>query len=283
MTEERDLSRVRTGFQKTLDSHGYGFQYAVQRNLDELAEAGPASWQLEASEFPVRVGSRETRIDFVYRRPLGTAYLVGECKRVNPGVSWGFIRAGMQRQRHDDRALLLEAVESPVQGRARAVTIPFRYYERFADIGRELKGGADSSEGKGLGRSAIEDAVTQVLAGTSGLSRVISEHPDRLPIGHPVPVLPVIFTTARLWYSEALLTSAQLPTGALSLADAPFEEVQWLPLQYHQSESLVSEVPREAIMTTLADRLHHLHRRAVFIVNVNGIKAFIEWSLTVQG
>jgi hypothetical protein len=277
------VDRARQGFQKILSSHGFGFQYAVQAHLNQLAEVGPASWQFEASEFPVRVGTRETRIDFVYRSPPGLAYLVGECKRVNPGVSWGFIRASERRQRYDASELLVEAVESPFQGRVRAVTLPFRQYARFADIGRELKGGADSPEGKGVGRSAIEDAVTQVLAGASGLSRVISENHDRLPPGRPIPILPVIFTTARLWYSEAYLSSAALPTGSLALDGAGFDEVPWLPLQYHQSESLVSEVPREQVMTALADRLHQLHRRAVFIVNVQGIESFIDWSLTAQG
>ena len=41
--------RVRGGFQKILDTHGYGFQYAVQEQLTALVAEGPTSWQFEAS------------------------------------------------------------------------------------------------------------------------------------------------------------------------------------------------------------------------------------------
>src|SRR5690606_20939916 len=108
----------------------------------------------------------------------------------------------------------------------------------------------------GSGRSGIEDAVTQVLTGASGLSRVVSEDRESLSTGRAIPILPVVFTTARLWYSEAVLSEAVLPAGDLSLADHAFREVPWLPLQYHQSASLVSDVHRESRMESLADRLY---------------------------
>jgi hypothetical protein len=274
---------VRSGFEKVLDSHGYGFQYAVQEQLNSFASVGPASWQFEASEFPVRVGTRETRIDFVYRNPNGLGYLVGECKRVNRGMDWGFVRAGSTRQRHGEHELRVEALDLTPRGQVRAVTTTFRQHPRYADIGRELRTDKDGEGGLGSGRSGIEDAVTQVLIGTSGLSKALSESPNRIPVARPVSIVPVVFTTARLWYSEATLASAELPMGDLSLEGRPFEEVPWLPLQYHQSNSLVSEVHREAVIDTLADRLYQLHRRTVFIVNVGGIRQFIEWTLTAHG
>ncbi len=275
--------RVRGGFQKILDTHGYGFQYAVQEQLTALVAEGPTSWQFEASEFPVRVEDRETRIDFVYRSPNGLGYLVGECKRVNRGMDWGFIRAGSTRARHSEYDLLVEAVEKVPMGHVRASAIPFRRHHQYADIGRELKTSEGVEGATGSGRTGIEDAVTQVLTGASGLSKVLSENPDRMPHSRPISIIPVVFTTARLWFSEATLASAQLPMGDISLNSHSFDEVPWIPLQYHQSDSLVSEVPREALMQTLADRLYLLHRRTVFIVNVEGIGQFIEWTLTAQG
>lgn len=277
---EEAVKRVRTGFQKTLDSHGYGFQYAVQRKLDELATEWPVAWRFEAAEMPVKVRNRETRIDFVYRGPGTRGYLVGECKRVRAGVDWCFIRGGGTPRRHDPRSLVVEAVLRAQTDQVYAVAAHVGQTAKYADIGREFSTSAELGDARGPGKSSIEDAVTQVLAGASGLAAVVAKYKDQLAFNHHVPVLPVVFTTARLWYSDAELSSADLASGRIRLDDAGFGEVPWIPLQYHQSVSLVSEVRRELALQGVADELDHLHRRTVFIVNAGGIAEFLQWTLT---
>ena len=87
---------VRDDLQKRLDQHGYGFQYALIRHLREKG----LSWYLQATEFPVEVGEKHTRIDFVLKYGSRNVYLVAECKRANPALSnWCFIRAPKESQR----------------------------------------------------------------------------------------------------------------------------------------------------------------------------------------
>jgi hypothetical protein len=73
--EEHD---IQAGFQKALDSHGYGFQYAVLNEARRCAEKAISTWVFEVSEFPVRVTSGSTRIDFVLKQRGTRSYLVGE-------------------------------------------------------------------------------------------------------------------------------------------------------------------------------------------------------------
>src|SRR6266567_54840 len=87
----------KAGFAKALNRHGYGFQYAVLKRLEDLRDNKRSSLIFEAAEFPVEAKGQHTRIDFVLRhvsdfpRPL---FVTAECKRANPSHSnWCFVKA----------------------------------------------------------------------------------------------------------------------------------------------------------------------------------------------
>src|SRR4030043_1645904 len=105
MTEEvQNLNKkITSAFEKTLNRHGYGFQYSVLKKAKQLFEDGRSPWIFEPSEFPVSVQGRDVHIDFIlrwYRKGMTLAeysipvYLVAECKRADPALKyWCFARA----------------------------------------------------------------------------------------------------------------------------------------------------------------------------------------------
>jgi hypothetical protein len=86
--------RLVRGFQNVLNSHGYGFQYSVLKEVARLAyEVRSASWIPKVPEFPVEVQGHDTRIDFILKHARLPFYLVAECKRANPSLAnWCFAK-----------------------------------------------------------------------------------------------------------------------------------------------------------------------------------------------
>ncbi len=71
-------------FEAALGRHGYGFQFAVIKEIDRLRNEENAGWEFVVSEFPVYVQGQGTRIDFILKYRSYRFYLLSECKRVNP-------------------------------------------------------------------------------------------------------------------------------------------------------------------------------------------------------
>src|SRR5579885_3410041 len=91
---------VEAGFRKALDSHGYGFQYAVLQRAKELHKT-TSPWYPVVPEFGVEAKGRDTRIDFVLGTRGMTLFLVCECKRANPAIAnWCFAQADWPDKEH---------------------------------------------------------------------------------------------------------------------------------------------------------------------------------------
>ena len=83
-------------FEEALSGHGYGFQFAVIKEIERLRHPSEQNhgWLFEVSEFPVHVQGQGTRIDFILKYVGGEIYLLAECKQVNPAFgNWLFARA----------------------------------------------------------------------------------------------------------------------------------------------------------------------------------------------
>ena len=102
-------SQVVNSFRKVLDSHGYGFQYAVLESARALAKNNLSPWLFEASELPV---PPDAKIDFLLRHSQRPRLLVAECKRANPALgAWCFARAPyVARNVSEVEAVVLEVV-----------------------------------------------------------------------------------------------------------------------------------------------------------------------------
>jgi hypothetical protein len=87
---------VQEGFQKALNEHGAGFQYAILAELQRLHDppVGDSPWRFLAAELPVEAHGHSTRADIVLAQHGLPNFMVVECKRANPAIAnWCFFRS----------------------------------------------------------------------------------------------------------------------------------------------------------------------------------------------
>lgn len=259
-------------FQKSLAAHGYTFQYAVIEALRQMRARGDILWRLEATEFPVSVQGRDTRIDLVLSQPNQQILIVGECKRANPALAdWCFGRTKPTPESLRTW-IFLETVRRPEVAGLGFEAVPDRVgrSEHIYQLGLEVRTGEKGDRG-GNDRGAIESAVSQVLRGMNGL---VEEFVDRqnIPFMERLSVLPVVFTTAHLWVTDTMLSEADPTTGDLTL-NGQLRRVDWLFYQYNQSKSLKHRL-RVAVPPEIREILVADYTRTVAIVSASGIKQF---------
>lgn len=152
--------------------------------------------------------------------------------------------------------------------------------------------GTAKGDSSGTGRGAIEEAATQVIRGVNGLVECFSRNWHCLPVpvdtsDHPVVTLiPVIFTTARIWATGVDISEADVTKGQISLNSGDVIEKPWLWLQYHVSPGLkhtvTRQVPTDGSRDTddfeeseLGKLLEMEYARAIAVVGPNGINDFL--------
>jgi hypothetical protein len=276
---------ISAGMKKYLNSHGHGFHYAVIKKISELT-TGPFYGlhpSLEAIEFPVTAGGKNTHIDFLvevdrrYGGGLRRTYIVAECKRTLENFkTWSFVRGSYREEqvvfeRFSDSGGIVNG-ENPV--RLRVDQAPFH-------IGFELKNGQHSSEGPNSSdREAINDAVTQVLRGTSGLINHLfrsASWPSREI--QLFTFVPVIFTTAKLWVSEVALSETDIGSG--NVADLNCEQRSWIWFNYNRPSTIRHDLSWIESECDVSVALARLFTRTVAIVTPDGMDRF--FSETAHG
>ncbi len=277
---------VQKGFQNRLNRQGYSFQYA----MINLIRENPHGWKVEVPEFPVEVQEKGTRIDFILRYPPNV-FLVAECKRANPALSnWCFARATKASHWMKTRLLdqaVFELYVPPKKEQPPAAIVDFGgrdmfdqwRSERIYHVACEVKTKRPGDPGGQ--KDEIESAVTQVLRGMNGLADWISQNSNVLyddkDYTGSAAFMPVIFTTANLYTSEADLGQADLSTGDLDIDNSEFKQVNWLHYQYYMSPGLLSSLPLLKETESLIEALHHGFARTIAIVNPNGLDSFFKW------
>jgi hypothetical protein len=275
-------SRLLKGFNSILDSHGYGFHYAVLNKANELFERRKSAWAFEAAEFPVVVNDVPTRIDFVLSNNekgsrLNAFYLVAECKRANPSLAdWCFARAPFVRRNRSHEPCILDHVDVNESGSVQCHGAAYSQLANAYHIAVEVKSGKGDESGKG--RGAIEDAATQVCRGSNGfldtLARLFTLPNYRLR----ADLLPVIFTTAHLWTTDADLRKSDLDSGKIDLATSGFDRVSRLILQYHTSPGIKSFYIVNNRVDDLSKYLDDVFVRSIGVVSSTGIEEFLNWA-----
>lgn len=265
---------------KVLGGHGYGFQYAVLRRAEELAEKRRSSWVFEAAEFPVGTVQTPTHIDFILRNADSTVYLVSECKRADPAhANWCFVKAPYTRRESFENGLVFQEVVYQAETLVAAKPRTKHASSESTHLGFELRTGM-KGESSG-GRSAINDATAQVLRGSNGLLDHL--FPDKY-VYHGkrrnVVFVPAIFTTARLWVAKGDLGVTDLTTGRISEDWGELTSVPWLWYTYNQSPALHHKLPSEAqVQLSLSEALHAEYSRTIAIVGTEGIDKFLSSDL----
>jgi len=285
--DDHPEAKVREGLRKVLNTHGYGFHYAVLRNAYELHANGKSRWFFEATEFPVSVGGFDTRIDFILRSQdqsdiYWDCFLIAECKRVNPALSnWCFVRTPYVRRNHSERVILEKLIYSDPHFPVATGEPVFSDIENTYHIGLEVSSGR-KGDSSGKGRGQIEEAATQVCKHLNGIveefRRRVEDFPKKGPSVH---FLPVIFTTAQIWTSEIDIGRADLQTGDFELKDIDAKRKGWIWLQYHLSPGIKHSVGSYKVAKGLGEVLAQDYIRTIAVVTASGIEEFLgkEWWL----
>ena len=242
-------SRWDASAKKLLDSHGYGFQFAVQEFFSREKREG--DWWCAAAEFPVTVRGNVTQIDLVvqyrgYRsREINAKILIAaECKRVDPARGcWLFAQAPYISDVADADDLFFDAIHE--QGHMGLLggykkSRPARSHPGLRmiyggmhayHIGLEMKTG-QQGDGSGIPKP-INEATTRALRGASGL---MNHFGDRWSLGRVV-VIPVIFTTAELRTTDVDLSQSDIVSGKVT-GDVKTAQVPWLWFSHNRSNDL---------------------------------------------
>ena len=219
---------------------------------------------------------------------------MAECKRVDPKFSnWCFVKAPFVHRNRDHECWLVDHVEyeeyeSPdtcsVTGEKfmPGTLIPPNkcYHLGFVTKSKEVKGESGPSR-----KNAIDLAVTQVCRGLNGLIEFLPTNPQFLlkrPRGRDlvhsgVTLLPVIFTTARLYTCECNLATADLTNGNVDLSNEKMSEQDWIFYQYHVSPGLKHSGMRPQTADSFSSALDYDYVRTIPIVSAKGILNFLKF------
>lgn len=259
---------------KVINQHGFAFQYTVVRIIENMAKSDRWAWAVEGIEVPVEVRGEPTHIDIVLKRRADPAYLVAECKRANPKLSnWCFLKAPYATSYRILSEILVEVVNK-FDGNKFMAGMDSRGAGDVYHIPFELKTRKEG-EPYDKGRGAIEDAVTQVLRHLNGFVGLVSRAQPYLRELKRAFILPVIFTTAKLFTCDADLSSADILDGSIDLERSMIKEVSWLYYQYNQSPGLKHEVLSQHKIGDLHDFIAAESCRTIAIVNSSGIEDFL--------
>jgi hypothetical protein len=290
MAELQHLANeIRGEFQEKLNRHGYGFHYAVlSRAKRAIEEEHISKWTFEAAEVPIRSQSRDSKIDFVLSRGADSSqlrwYAVCECKRVNPARGhWCFVRApSTHRKRHAPReALLFETLEINEAGEIKATSYQGNHVAPYG-IGLAIKA---RETGDKIGPSdddAIEKAASQVMLGVNGFMNMLSATPHivRDSPGKTVCafLLPIIFTTAKLWVSEVSLSDANLGTGEINLCNSSSKIRLGFGFRITCRRGYGTYSREGNFQLAMAEMMDDDYVRHIAVVNVEGIDDFLQVS-----
>lgn len=259
-----------------LNIHGYGFQHAVLRKIEELRSDYYFPWEYRSSEFPVGSERAGTRIDFILKHRKIPLYILAECKRANPRFSdWCFLQTPPRKRTSQETAVQIELVNREVGATFTLHVIHPRegIFDLPMEIKTDLKGDAQP---KGSGQ-AIEEAATQICRGLNGMIEFSIKNRQAFSENNYVGFLPVIFTTAKLYISTADISDSDLESGNLPLSSINHEERSWLFFHYTQSPGLKHSVYSMSKATDLEDIRYQEYVRTIPIVNALGIDQFLNY------
>lgn len=301
------VDKTRTWFETSLNEHGYSFQQSILKAAQELCSQQKSGWGFQVSEFPVEVRGRGTRIDFILQRlrktdsvmtdtDRQTTLMLAECKRANPAyANWCFAKAPylFRGQYDNSEALVFEEINPCSEvirtgggynvkdvGMCRAICshrMLYRPSENVYHVAVEVKHTAKGNCVSGdPGKDAVESAASQLCQGLNGMVHFLARNDSLWEKNPPVTLLPVIFTTANLWASNADLSGADIETGDLSFSEHNFRQVPWLFFQYHLSPGIKHSVPSHPPKRiSLTDILQAEYVRTIPIVSSSGVEDFL--------
>lgn len=281
LSDHASMTELSTGdVRKLLSAHGHAFHHAVLRRAEQLVSQRTSPWIFEAAEYPVGAADAPVHVDLILRGVQSTAFIVGECKRADPGKArWCFVQTPYTHRNPSTNELIFQQVRIGDDSRPRA-----RPFARYASMPHgNLAFEARSTE-KGDGvvpAGALRDAIAQVLRGMNGLIDDMFVRRNTTLRDQSVAVfVPAIFTTASLFHVTGDIGEAELQTGRLPDAWGEIQQVDWMWFTHNQSPSLIHHLDGDSSDSQeLAAVLRAQYCRSIAIVSPSGIDRFLSRQL----
>ncbi|MCH8878467.1 MAG: hypothetical protein IID34_01125 [Planctomycetes bacterium] len=226
---QNDLQDIAKALESAINEGGYAFQHKVIHLARECAHK--TGWKVDLGEFPVAGPGGDTSIDFMLRQDRDEHHfrIIAECKRPNPKFkTWCFAKAPFVHTKYQHGVYLyLEHVRFG-KGDCFAQGIQYRYETKapFCHLSWEIKGNEKGDSG-GKGRGAITDSLTQVLRGMNGFINHLYPRRYQAP-AQQFYLVPVIFTTARLFVTSVDLRDTELTSGNVDVPKDSLSEHPWV-------------------------------------------------------
>ena len=280
--------RVSIAFEKNLNAHGHAYQNAITRKFKQM-RGSETLWDIEGTEIPVTSGGINTHIDLVcsilydYQGQDNRFFLVAECKRADPATAiWCFAKVPITWGDHYGAYIQFDKFfKRPNEAAYNSGTGLATTERPIMGLGMEVK---TEKRGDGVGsseRSAINSAVTQVLRGVSGYINYLStggRATRKLDLDHSHIVVPVIFTTAQIYITDANIASADLATGELPKGTVQTEKTDWIWYNYNRSFQLANDLSLTGDLKSNYSYYFREFTRTVAIVGPDGIDSFLRYN-----
>jgi len=266
--QEQDLGQI---LFDGLNEHGFIFQ---EKCAEELRKnVGTTGWRVVATEYPVETVVKSTRIDVVLINTRTAnnyrIFAVVECKRVNPNR--GYWLFGKPSSYSNRQALIMGIRAGHSTGEK--YSIKYSQENRDLDIHSHLidnwwlqiaKGSKQKSD---CTPQPIEDSFLQACVGVSGIAIEEDSNLKKDRKDCSVLFIPVIITTAPLYYAEYDLKNVDLASGYIDRDKVFFgprnekpAELEWLQVNYPISSNGDSK-------TSPLSGLRENYQRSIFVVN----------------
>jgi hypothetical protein len=196
---------------------------------------------------------------------------------------WCFVEAPFVRRKRLYELFFVDRVQLRNRCGPRVVVgsgdLDYNIADRAYHIGLVVKNPEGKGDSNRSDPDAVEKAATQVCRGLNGLIELLGKKPGLWEMDtstQPEKVLiPVIFTTAKLYVSECDLSVADISTGQCAISDCEFREVDWLFYQYHLSPGIKHTATRDKECKEIAELLHYECVRTIPIVTAHGVPKFL--------
>ena len=275
-----------------LNEQGYLFQEACEQVLKN--NEGATGWEVRASEYPVCLQGRDTKVDIVLHSKTSSSpelYALVECKRADPSyIYWLFGAPGLPFGDALCSTFGLECRETmsdqPYQVNRLLTRLHFEVSTYGAVNRLEAKRG---SAGRTSTPQNIENAFGQVLRGVGGFAQEQLDQRCKSRALFKTFFVPVVVTTASLYVAYYEPRDIDLATGKISKdkvlfgpKSQPAEEVPWVLVDYGAGDNVAPKpIPDNYHGVDPAELQKH-KMRSIFVVNSKSLVAFFSKLVVAQ-
>lgn len=270
-----------------LNEHGFLFQEKCTDVLQNKSRQ--TKWQVVATEYPVDINDRSTRIDIVlldshdYSPNKYQIYAIVECKRVSLNRGYWLFGKPTSTVNRQTYILQLQA------GYSKSGNYSIKWSKPKCDFDvrsplvdnwwmqitrKSTKQKPDSTP------KPIEDSFFQAFLGVSGIAKEIYNKQKKDPGDCYALFVPIVVTTAPLYYAGYDVDAVDITAGYIDRDKVYFgdsvEEAQtleWIQVNYPISSSTFPETDPDISPSFVSD-LRKDYRSSIFVVNSRHIEKF---------